>query len=143
MSKRAEVKPELGTAAPAADDRALQAEQAAETLGEAPVVVRRMQFAPLHPQLPETPVANLELLMDVGVRVAVELGRASMSIHEVLSLTRGSVVELDKLAGEAVDIYVNDTMIAHGEVVVVGEKFGVRITEVLARTRAPNLATVQ
>ena len=69
------------------------------------------------------------------MRVAVELGRTRMSIRDVLALTRGSVIELDKLAGEPVDIYVNDTLLGQGEVVVVGEKFGVRVTQIVSHER--------
>jgi flagellar motor switch protein FliN/FliY len=70
-------------------------------------------------------------LMDVPVEMRVELGRASMTIKEILSLGEGSIIELDKLAGDTVDIYVNNKMIAKGEVVVIDENFGIRITEIL------------
>ena len=66
------------------------------------------------------------------MRVSVELGRSSMSVEEILSLGPGSVVELNKLAGEPVDILVNDHLIARGEVVVVDENFGVRVTEIVS-----------
>ena len=74
---------------------------------------------------------NLDLLMDVMLQVVVELGRARMPLRQVLELQQGSVVELDRLAGEAVDVYVNERLIARGEVVVVDDKFGVRITELV------------
>lgn len=75
---------------------------------------------------------NLDLLMDVFLRVTVELGRTRMQLRQVLELQQGSVVELDRLAGDPVDIYVNERLLARGEVIVVDDKFGVRITELLA-----------
>jgi len=78
---------------------------------------------------------KLGMLMDVNLVITVELGRANLSVREVLDLQRGSVVELDRMAGEAVDILVNDHLFAHGEVVVVDDKFGVRITEIIANSK--------
>ena len=75
---------------------------------------------------------NIELLMDVSLRVTVELGRTRMQLSQVLELQHGSVVELDRIAGDPVDIFVNDCLMARGEVVVVDDKFGVRITEMMA-----------
>lgn len=74
--------------------------------------------------------SGITLLLDVPLHVSVELGRTRLTIAEVLALRLGSVLELDKLAGEPGDVLVNGTMIARGEVVVVDEKFGIRITEV-------------
>jgi flagellar motor switch protein FliN/FliY len=74
---------------------------------------------------------NLELILDIDVDVTVELGRTSMMIKDVLELSPGSVIELDKLAGESVEIYVNQSLVAKGEVVVINENFGVRITEII------------
>ena len=74
---------------------------------------------------------NLDLLMDVMLQVVVELGRTRMPLRQVLELQPGSVVELDRLAGEAVDIFVNERLIARGEVVMVDDKFGVRITDLV------------
>jgi flagellar motor switch protein FliN/FliY len=74
---------------------------------------------------------NIGLLMDVPLKLTVELGRTSRTVKEILALAPGSVVELDKLSGEAVDILVNEKLIAKGEVVVIDENFGVRITEIL------------
>ena len=76
--------------------------------------------------------ANIELLMDVSMRVTVELGRTRMQLAQILELQHGSVVELDRLAGDPVDVIVNDCMVAHGEVVIVDDKFGVRITEMVS-----------
>lgn len=75
---------------------------------------------------------GLDLLMDVPLRVTVELGRTRMQIRDVLELGKGSVVELDKLAGEPVDLLVNGKLIARGEVVVIDENFGVRVTDIVS-----------
>jgi len=74
---------------------------------------------------------NIELLMDVDLNVKIELGRTNMLVEDVLRLSEGSVVELDKLAGDPVDILVNDRLIAKGEVVVLNENFCVRMVEIL------------
>ena len=73
----------------------------------------------------------MDLIMDVPLKVTVELGRAQMRIKEILNLGQGSVVELDKLAGEPVDVLVNGQLIAHGEVVVIDENFGIKITNLV------------
>ncbi len=75
---------------------------------------------------------NIDLLLDVSMRVTVELGRTRMQLSQILELQHGSVVELDRLAGDPVDILVNDCMVARGEVVIVDDKFGVRITEMVS-----------
>lgn len=75
---------------------------------------------------------QIEFLYDVELELAVVLGRTRMLIRELLTLTTGSVVELNKLAGESLDIMVNDKVIARGEAVVVNEKFGVRLTEIVS-----------
>jgi len=77
--------------------------------------------------------SNIDMLMDVSLNVTVELGRTKMALRQILDLQQGSVVELDRLAGEAVDIFVNDRLVAMGEVVVVDDKFGVRITELTSK----------
>lgn len=73
---------------------------------------------------------NLDLLLDIPLEIVVELGRTKKKISEVLELTSGSIVELEKMAGEPVDVYVNNKLIAKGEVVVIEEHFGVRIKEI-------------
>ena len=78
----------------------------------------------------ETP-ANLEVLLDVPVKVTVELGSCQMPMRDVLQLNSGSVVQLDKIADAPVDLYVNQKRIAHGEVVVVEDHFGIKITEIV------------
>ena len=75
---------------------------------------------------------NLNLILDVSVSVALEVGRARMSVRELLQLAPGAVVELDRLASEPLDVLVNGVRIARGEVVVVNEKFGIRLTDVVS-----------
>ncbi|HZR35219.1 MAG TPA: flagellar motor switch protein FliN [Nevskia sp.] len=75
---------------------------------------------------------NLDVLLDVAVTISMEVGRARLPIRNLLQLNQGSVVELERAAGEPLDIYANGTLIAHGEVVVVNERFGVRLTDVVS-----------
>ncbi|MCJ8277911.1 MAG: flagellar motor switch protein FliN [Bdellovibrionales bacterium] len=75
---------------------------------------------------------NLDLILDIPLRVTVELGRAKMVVSELLNLGQGSVIELNKLAGEPMEILVNDKLVARGEAVVVNEKFGVRLTDIIS-----------
>jgi flagellar motor switch protein FliN len=77
---------------------------------------------------------RLDLLLDVPLSITVELGRTRMTIQELLSLGPGSVVELDKTAGEPLDIVVNDRLVARGEAVVVNDKFGIRITDIVSKS---------
>ena len=74
---------------------------------------------------------NLDFLMDVFLQVSVEVGRTRMSIQDLLQLGQGSVIELSKLAGEPLDVYINDRLVARGEAVIVNEKFGVRVTDIV------------
>lgn len=98
----------------------------------APESVRPAQFPSFGEAGSREPVSNIDLIMDVNLKITVELGRTSKSIREVLDLGPGAVIELDKLAGEPVDILVNDKPIAKGEVVVVDENFGVRVTDIIS-----------
>ncbi len=84
-------------------------------------------------ELPKNEQRNLDMLLDIPLRVTVELGRTKRTIKEILELSSGSIVELDKLAGEPVDIHVNEKLIAKGEVVVIDENFGVRVTDILSQ----------
>ena len=74
----------------------------------------------------------LDVILDIPVTIAMEIGRTTISIRNLLQLNQGSVVELDRLAGEPMDVLVNGTLIAHGEVVVVNDKFGIRLTDVIS-----------
>jgi flagellar motor switch protein FliN len=78
----------------------------------------------------------LSLLMDLTLPVSIELGRTTMSVQEVLRLGRGSVIQLERLAGEPIDMFIGDRRFAEGEVVVLGEHFGIRLTRILARKTA-------
>src|SRR2546423_12841668 len=93
------------------------------------------ELTPLPPNGSSEEGSGIELLFDVSLQISVELGRTRMTIGDVLGLRSNSVIELDKLAGEPADIFVNGTCIARGEVVVVDEKFGVRVMEVVSRAR--------
>jgi flagellar motor switch protein FliN/FliY len=98
--------------------------------------VARAQFSDLGPNASGAGGAemNLQLILDVAVTLALEVGRAKMSVRELLQLAPGAVVELDRLAGEPLDVLVNGVRIARGEVVVVNEKFGIRLTDVVSET---------
>lgn len=82
--------------------------------------------------LTEAAASSIELLKDVELDVKIELGRVEMSVGEILKLSNGSVVELDKLAGDPVDVLVNEQLVAHGEVLVINDSFCVRINEITA-----------
>jgi flagellar motor switch protein FliN/FliY len=105
------------------------------------ITVNPASFAELQPKKPavgkariangRTDTTSLEMLLDIGLQVTIELGRARMTIKEVLSLGPGTVVELNRVAGEPVDILINGKAIAKGEVVVLGDMFGVRVTDII------------
>ena len=76
---------------------------------------------------------KLEAILDIPVTISLEVGRSNISIRNLLQLNQGSVVELDRVAGESLDVLVNGTLIAHGEVVVVNDKFGIRLTDVISQ----------
>lgn len=103
-----------------------------------PVAVSPAEFAPLVADSVGSSATNLDLLMGVTMRVTVELGRTKMTIEEILELGPGAVIELDKLAGEPVDVLINDRLIAKGEVVVIDDRFGVRITDVIPPAQRVN-----
>lgn len=75
---------------------------------------------------------DLDVILDIPVTISMEVGRTAITIRNLLQLNQGSVIELDRLAGEPLDVLVNGTLIAHGEVVVVNEKFGIRMTDVIS-----------
>lgn len=100
---------------------------------QAKVTVRPARFARLtHPEDDDTVPQNIDFLLDVTLSIAVELGRTKMTIKDVLALGPGSVIELDKAAGEPVDMRVNDRLMAKGEVVVIDDRFGVRVTAIVS-----------
>ena len=106
-----------------------------------PVNVQPASFAAFEPApLQEHETRNLNMLLDIPLQVTVELGRTNRSVKDILDLSAGSIIELDKLAGEPVDILVNSRLVAKGEVVVIEENFGVRITDILSQSdRLKNL----
>jgi len=100
-----------------------------------PVNVQPANFTSFQPyQLQEAEAKNLNMLMDIPLQVTVELGRTKQSVKDILELASGSIIELDKLAGEPVDILVNSRLIAKGEVVVIDENFGVRVTDIVSQS---------
>jgi len=84
-------------------------------------------------KLARTDFSKLKMILDVPLKVSVELGRTKMLVNDLLQLGQGSVIELDKIAGEPMEILINDKLVAMGEVVVVNEKFGVRLTDVVSQ----------
>ncbi len=98
------------------------------------VTVKPAAFMPLQSTGATAPEAgngkNIDLLLDINMKVSVELGRTRMAVRDVLGLSSGSVVELDRQAGEPVDILINDRLVARGEVVVIDDRFGVRVTDI-------------
>lgn len=119
-------------AAPAEDDwAAAMAEQAAEPAASQPQVTPVNIFEQLTPGMVPSGGGNLDMILDIPVSLTVELGRTKIAIRSLLQLAQGSVVELDGLAGEPMDVLVNGCLIAQGEVVVVNDKFGIRLTDII------------
>ena len=119
------------------DDQDLMADAWAATLGEQaegevkPAVLE--EFDASEPISAEER-RKLDAILDIPVTITMEVGRSQISIRNLLQLNQGSVVELDRVAGEPLDVLVNGTLIAHGEVVVVNDKFGIRLTDVISQT---------
>ncbi|CZG83418.1 TPA: flagellar motor switch protein FliN [Legionella pneumophila subsp. pneumophila] len=86
-----------------------------------------------NPLNPDSGNEKLELILDIPVSVTVEIGRTKMTIRNLLQLNQGGIVALDRLAGDPLDVLVNGTLVAHGEVVVVNDKFGVRLTDIVSK----------
>ena len=132
-------KPSPGPASPASRPQAQSAPAASAQVSlpprpqEPPVDVKPVEFAQFDGADFAGSVGNLDLIVDIPVRITVELGRTRKTIGEVLALGPGSVVELNKMAGEPVDVLVNGKLIARGEVVVIDESFGIRVTEVVSK----------
>jgi flagellar motor switch protein FliN/FliY len=103
------------------------------------VNVKPADFTSFEPvQYQQQDIQNLNMLLDIPLQVTVELGRTKRSVKEILELSSGSIIELDKLAGEPVDILVNSKIVAKGEVVVIDESFGVRVTDIISQTERLN-----
>lgn len=103
-----------------------------EPVNDGPVTVRPVEFTPFDSYTPTNTDTNknLELLMDIKLELTVELGRCQLPVKKVLELTRGSIIELDKVAGESVELFANGKHVANGEVVVIEDNFGLRITSI-------------
>ncbi|SES01184.1 flagellar motor switch protein FliN/FliY [Vreelandella subterranea] len=112
--------------ASAEDDRAADEAPASEAKAASDDV-----FRPLTQEGGATPSRDLEMIMDIPVKLTVELGRTKLTIKQLLELAQGSVIELDGLAGEPMDILINGYLVAQGEVVVIEDKYGIRITEII------------
>ena len=133
---------------PAEIDALVASAQAAKAAGQPISSLKTETETARAPQLTEfeqtmlgTTEVPIGMLLDLTLPVSIELGRTSMTVQEILRLGRGSVLQLDRLAGEPIDIYVGDRRFAEGEVVVLGEHFGVRITRVLANAASSSAAS--
>ncbi len=113
----------------AADD--WESALAAQALTSQPVVAGAAAFPPLEAVGPAVAKADIDRILDVPVTITAELGRARITIKRLLQLQQGSVVELDGLAGEPMEVLINGYLIAQGEVVVVNDKFGIRLTDII------------
>lgn len=119
----------------AAEWAAAMEEQEQIETGGAESNARPASFAELKSESKFKPIEgapDLDVILDIPVRISMEVGSTEISIRNLLQLNQGSVIELDRLAGEPLDVLVNGTLIAHGEVVVVNEKFGIRMTDVIS-----------
>jgi flagellar motor switch protein FliN len=105
-----------------------------EGSGEDSGTVKAARFAALRQGPPSPELGSMDLLLDIRLELTAELGRASIPVREVLQIGPGSIVELSKTAGDPVDIFVNGKLIGRGEVVVVDENFGIRVTEIVGKT---------
>jgi flagellar motor switch protein FliN/FliY len=110
------------------------AEQDVQESGDAADDVQRAAMEELRDDAggPGSEDVNMDVILDIPVTISLEIGRTKINIRNLLQLNQGSVVELDRLAGEPLDVMVNGTLIAHGEVVVVNEKYGIRLTDVIS-----------
>ena len=113
------------------DDPAKEDFEEADDLGDIDAIDDRLDNEASTPP-PSGKNANLDLILDIPLTVTVELGRSKMLINDLLQLGQGSVIELTKLAGEPLEVLVNQKLVARGEVVVVNEKFGVRLTDIVS-----------
>ena len=131
MAEQAEAEANQGDSSDPQDDiDAIMAAEAAGGDGAQPA-----EFDELQEDAPITVAEKkkLDTILDIPVTISMEVGRSEISIRNLLQLNQGSVVELDRVAGEPLDVLVNGTLIAHGEVVVVNDKFGIRLTDVISQ----------
>ncbi|CAE6908543.1 flagellar motor switch protein FliN [Pseudomonas marincola] len=115
-----------------ADIDAMLADTAKPAAPRAPMEEFAGGAAPSNSTLTNLEGPNLDVILDIPVSISMEVGNTDITIRNLLQLNQGSVIELDRLAGEPLDVLVNGTLIAHGEVVVVNEKFGIRLTDVIS-----------
>jgi flagellar motor switch protein FliN len=121
-----------------ADD---DANQAAETTTHEPIAAMPASFPPVTNTAVAEQPKNIDFILDIPMKVSIYVGSTKMAIRDLLQLAQGSVIELDKLAGEPMEVMVNNKLVAKGEVVVVNEKFGIRLTDVVsAAERVKQLA---
>ena len=113
------------------DDTAKEDFEEADDLGDIDAIDDRLDNEVTTP-VPSGKTKNLDLILDIPLTVTVELGRSKMLINDLLQLGQGSVIELTKLAGEPLEVLVNQKLVARGEVVVINEKFGVRLTDIVS-----------
>jgi flagellar motor switch protein FliN/FliY len=131
MAEQAEAEANQGDSSDPQDDiDAIMAAEAAGGDGAQPA-----EFDELQEDAPITVAEKkkLDTILDIPVTISMEVGRSEISIRNLLQLNQGSVVELDRVAGEPLDVLVNGTLIAHGEVVVINDKFGIRLTDVISQ----------
>jgi flagellar motor switch protein FliN/FliY len=114
------------------DEKKMAEEREAQTEAEAKAEAKPAQFSNVQDRSGSTAQRGVDFILDIPLQVSVELGRTHMLINDLLRLGQGSVVELSKLAGEPMEVFVNQKLIARGEVVVVNEKFGVRLTDIIS-----------
>ena len=133
LLKNGEERPATGVASrPDNEDEVLQPLTKTVRIREEETVIQPVQFAPVSSGETAQEKSNLNLLLDVPLQISVELGSTRMKIREILDLGMGSIVELDRLAGEPVDVLVNGKVFAKGEVVVIDENFGIKITDIVS-----------
>ncbi|PCJ29661.1 MAG: flagellar motor switch protein FliN [Moraxellaceae bacterium] len=116
------------------DDASAEVAATADEVVPAPLddLMAQAEAAPSAMPLIDSDNPNLDVILDIPVSLSMEVGSTQINIRNLLQLNQGSVIELDRLAGEPLDVLVNGTLIAHGEVVVVNEKFGIRLTDVIS-----------
>lgn len=114
-----------------ADDWAAAMEEAGTPV-ESSTQAENVQLDKLQSSSATNEDLNLDVILDIPVTISMEIGNTKINIRNLLQLNQGSVVELDRMAGEPLDVVVNGTLIAHGEVVVVNEKFGIRLTDIIS-----------
>lgn len=112
----------------------IQAQGGAAGSARAGSAPKAATFSPLQPQPATAQPGNLDFLLDVPLKVSVQLGGARMAIRDLLQLGQGSIIELEKMAGEPMDVLIGDKLVARGEVVVVNERFGIRLTDIVSPT---------